>query len=312
MSALLFELGPASAPLPSVTRSPRRRAPVAAQVSIAESLVPAALSALPARHRGELHTLVQGECVEVLDRLPPESVDLVFADPPYHLSNGGTTCSGGQRVAVDKGSWDQSRGMAWDLEFHRGWLAACRRVLKPTGTLWVSGTQHVIFRVGYLLQEAGWHLLNTVTWFKPNARPNLGCRQLTHSTELLIWAAPARTEPLAHTFNYAEMKAAAGGVQMRDLWQFNPPGRREKTHGRHPTQKPIALLERVIDATTRPGDLVVDPFNGSGTTGVVVVARGRRYLGIDLEAEYLDLTHRRLADPAAALADDTPDTEEEQ
>jgi site-specific DNA-methyltransferase (adenine-specific) len=259
--------------------------------------------------RGPGWALVGGDCIEALDRLPPRSVDLVFADPPYHLSNGGTTCQGGRRVRVDKGSWDASRGVEADHAFQRQWLSACRRVLKPSGSIWVSGTQHVIFSVGYAMQELGFHLLNTVTWYKPNAAPNLACRMFTHSTELLLWASPLRSRPLAHRFNYREMKARNGGKQMRDLWEvadrpapggeqvvwgLPTPGPREKVHGRHPTQKPLALLERVLAASAAPGDLVLDPFAGSSTTGLAALAAGCRYLGVEREPEYLKLGARRL------------------
>ena len=265
-----------------------------------------ALGDLPTRHRGEGFRLVQGDSLDLLGKLPAASVDLIFADPPYNLSNGGTTCQGGRRIAVNKGLWDASRGVGEDHDFHRRWLEACRRVLKPSGTIWVSGTQHVIFSLGFAMQEIGFHLLNTVTWFKPNASPNLACRFFTHSTELLIWAAPLRGKPLRHTFNYPQMKVDNGGKQMRDMWPLTDdgagvmwdlatPAKREKSEGRHPTQKPIALLDRIIAAASNPGDLVLDPFNGSGTTGVVAVGRGRSYLGIDLDPAYLDLTERRLA-----------------
>ncbi len=256
--------------------------------------------------------LVQADCVETLERLPPRSVDLVFADPPYNLSNGGTTCRSGRRASVDKGAWDRSGGTARDHAFHSRWLGACRRVLKPSGTLWVSGTQHVIFSVGYALQELGFHLLNTITWYKPNAAPNLACRFFTHSTEILLWASPTRTRPLAHRFNYREMKVANGGKQMRDLWQISEPpepggpqvvwalptpGPREKLHGRHPTQKPLALLERVLAASAAPGDLVLDPFCGSGTTGVAALRAGCRFLGVERSDEYVQLAARRLRSP---------------
>ena len=259
--------------------------------------------------RGDGWALVRGDCLETLERLPPRSVDLIFADPPYHLSNGGTTCHGGRRVAVHKGAWDASRGVEADHAFQKAWLLACRRVLKPSGTMWVSGTQHVIFSVGYAMQELGFHLLNTVTWFKPNAAPNLACRFFTHSTEILLWAAPMRTRPLAHRFNYREMKEANGGKQMRDLWSVSErpepggeqvvwslptPGPREKLQGRHPTQKPLSLLERVVAASSAEGDLVVDPFAGSGTTGVAAVLAGRRFLGVETDRDHLGLAARRI------------------
>lgn len=272
----------------------------------------ASWSKSPARHVGEDYRLVLGNSLELLEDLAPASIDLIFADPPYNLSNGGTTCQAGKRVAVHKGDWDTSRGLQEDHEFHRRWLAGCQRALKPSGTLWVSGTQHVIFSLGFAMQELGYHLLNTITWFKPNASPNLACRFFTHSTEILIWAAPGRRQPLAHTFNYRDMKAANGGKQMRDLWAVGDdselksdgsglawtlpvPGKREKLEGRHPTQKPIALLDRVVLAASQPGDLVLDPFCGSGTTGVAALGRGRRFIGFDLDKNYLDLTRRRIA-----------------
>jgi len=262
------------------------------------------LDVLPARHAGADFRLVLGDSTALLGELPAASVDLIFADPPYNLSNGGSTCQSGRRAAVDKGGWDVSNGLESDFEFHSAWLRACQRVLKPSGTLWVSGTHHVIFSLGFAMQRIGFHLLNTITWFKPNASPNLACRFFTHSTELLIWASPSRQKPLAHTFDYPRMKAANGGKQMRDLWaltddaegavwSLTAPSKSEKREGRHPTQKPIALLDRVITAASRSGDLVVDPFNGSGTTGLVALMRGRRFLGIDLDEAYLDLAARR-------------------
>lgn len=269
-----------------------------AQLGFADCLLDSAIGALPVRHRGPGYHLVLGDSLKLLARLPSESVDLIFADPPYNLSNGGTTCSGGERVPVHKGAWDESRGLAEDHAFHRTWLAACQRVLKPSGTIWVSGTHHCIFSIGFAMQQLGFHVLNLVTWFKPNASPNQGCRQFTHSTEMLIWAAPARYEPLMHTFNYSEQRQENGGKQRRDMWEFPVTPQSEKVHGEHPTQKPLALLDRIVRCASNPGDLVLDPFNGSGTTGVAALALGRRYVGIDLDESYLDLTQRRLERPA--------------
>ena len=266
--------------------------------------------------RGRNWAIVEGDCLEALEGLPPHSVDVAFADPPYHLSNGGTTCQSGRRVSVDKGGWDASRGLSEDHAFHARWLSAVRRTLKPGGTIWVSGTQHVIFSIGYALQELNFHLLNTVTWYKPNASPNLACRFFTHSTELLLWASPWRSQPLAHRFNYAEMKARNGGKQMRDLWEISErpapggeqvvwgvptPGPREKVHGRHPTQKPFALLERVLAASASPGELVLDPFAGSGTTGLAALRAGCRFLGMEREAEYVRLAANRLREEELRL-----------
>jgi site-specific DNA-methyltransferase (adenine-specific) len=259
------------------------------------------------------YQLYQGNSVELLNQFPEQQFDLVFADPPYFLSNGGFTCKSGKRASVQKGAWDVSRGVEEDHAFTTEWLKACQRVLKPTGTLWVSGTQHVIFNVGFAMQKLGFKLLNTVTWYKPNASPNLSCRYFTHSTELLIWASPRPAKTLQHTFNYARMKAENGGKQMRDVWNLPrtgeeelsadgegrmwtqiAPRREEKAFGSHPTQKPVALLERIIEASTAEDAAILDPFNGSGTTGVAALKLGRRYTGIDLDPTYLKLTQKRL------------------
>jgi len=245
-------------------------------------------------HKSPRYTLYSGDSLELLDRMPAGSFDLVFADPPYFLSNGGFTCKAGKRAPVEKGGWDKSRGVEVDHEFTVRWLRACRRVLKPTGTIWVSGTQHVIFSVGFGMQELGFKLLNTITWFKPNASPNLSCRYFTHSTELLIWASPQASDKLQHTFNYAQMKAENGGKQMRDLWQMTTPRKSEKEFGKHPTQKPLSLLIRILNASTQEGQRVLDPFNGSGTTGVAAMMLGRHYTGVDIDPGYLATTRKRL------------------
>ncbi|MCA2978699.1 MAG: site-specific DNA-methyltransferase [Myxococcaceae bacterium] len=244
--------------------------------------------------RGRDWLLYQGDSQRLLEGFEAATFDLIFADPPYFLSNGGTTCQSGRRVKVDKGAWDASRGVEHDHDFTARWLEQCHRVLKPSGTLWVSGTQHVIFNVGFAMQKLGFKILNMVTWFKPNASPNLACRTFTHSTELLIWAAPMSKGKLLHTFNYKRMKEENGGKQMRDVWTMPTPRPSEKVHGRHPTQKPRKLLERIVDACTEEDALVLDPFCGSGTTGVAAKARSRRFVGIDLDPQYLDLTKRRL------------------
>ncbi len=258
--------------------------------------------------RGRGWSLVRGDCVAALEKLPPHSVDVAFADPPYMLSNGGTTCQSGKRASVDKGRWDASRGVAGDHAFQARWLGAVRRVLKPSGTLWVSGTQHVIFSIGFALQELGFHLLNTVTWYKPNASPNLACRFFTHSTEILLWASPAKTRPLQHRFNYQAMKAANGGKQMRDLWEIweapapgdeqvvwslPTPGPREKIHGRHPTQKPLAILERIVKVHSAPGDSLLDFYAGSGTFGEAALRNGRDCVLVDNNPQAMEVMARR-------------------
>lgn len=265
--------------------------------------------------RSKDYVLYRGDSLALLESFEEQTFDLIFADPPYFLSNGGSTCSGGKRVAVKKGDWDASQGVEADHEFTTAWLKACQRVLKPTGTMWVSGTQHVIFSVGFAMQRLGMKILNTVSWYKPNASPNLSCRYFTHSTEFLIWASPGQKGKLQHTFNYKAMKQENGGKQMRDvwalpktgdeelnadgqgrIWSMTTPKKSEKAHGRHPTQKPIALLERVVEACTDEDAVVLDPFCGSGTTGVAAVGKGRRFVGIDMNPEYLDLTKKRLND----------------
>lgn len=282
--------------------------PYADGMGMQRELDPLALFPQRSGH-GRLYRVVQGDCIDILSRLPAACVDLVFADPPYHLSNGGFTCQSGRRAKVDKGAWDASRGLETDHAFQKAWLREVQRILKPSGTLWVSGTQHVIFSIGFAMQELGYHLLNTITWYKPNAAPHLACRYFTHSTELHIWASPQKRQPLAHTFHYAEMKKENGGKQMRDvwaieddapadaahgLWTIPTPSRQEKALGGHPTQKPIALLERIVRASSDPGAVVLDPFCGSGTTGVAAVALGRRFIGIDFEETYVDLARRRI------------------
>ena len=263
--------------------------------------------------RGKDWVLYRGDSLALMEQFDDHTFDLVFADPPYFLSNGGFTCHGGKRAPVEKGKWDASKGIEEDHAFTSAWLKACQRVLKPSGTIWVSGTQHVIFNVGFAMQRLGFKLLNTVTWYKPNASPNLSCRYFTHSSEILIWAGPGGKGKLKHTFNYPVMKQANGGKQMRDVWALPKAGEEEisaegdgkvwtqltprpseKAHGKHPTQKPIALLQRIVEASAPEDGLVLDPFCGSGTTGVAAVSKGCRFVGIDMNPEYLELTRRRI------------------
>lgn len=240
--------------------------------------------------------LYKGDVLEILEKLPEESVDMIFADPPYNLSNDGTTCHAGKRVSVNKGKWDKSRGPVDDFNFHCEWIAACSRVLRPNGTIWISGTYHSIYACGYALQSQGWHLLNDITWFKPNAAPNLACRMFTASHETLLWA--RKDKQAKHIFNYKDIKERdwegdfikRPGKQMRSVWAIGFPSKEEKVYGKHPTQKPVALLERVIIASTKKGDVILDPFCGSGTTGVVALASNRRFIGVDADNAYLRKT----------------------
>lgn len=248
--------------------------------------------------------LFHGDSLELLASLPADSVDVIFADPPYFLSNGGTTCRAGKRASVDKGTWDRSNGVEENHAFNHRWLSACQRVLKPNGTIWVSGTGHVIYSVGYAMQQLGFKMLNEIVWEKPNPPPNLSCRYFTHATETLLWAAKSRKS--RHVFNYDRMRELNDGKQMKTVWRLTAPGKQEKLLGRHPTQKPLALLERVLLASCPDGALVLDPFNGSGTTGVAAITLGHSYIGCDLEQEYLELTRARLLDAAPALRERPP------
>ena len=241
--------------------------------------------------------LFHGDCLQLLAQFPRNSIDMIFADPPYFLSNGGITCHAGRMVSVNKGKWDVSQGIEENHKFNLAWLSECQQVLTKNGVIWVSGTAHVIFSVGFAMQQLGFKILNDIVWFKPNASPNLSCRYFTHSTETVIWA--AKNKKSRHTFNYELMKQISNGKQMRNLWEISPPQPREKIHGKHPTQKPLKLLERILLASTNEGDLVLDPFNGSGSTGVAALRLGRKYIGIEISQEYLDLTINRLEDELA-------------
>lgn len=238
--------------------------------------------------------LYLGDAVDMLNQLPEESIDLIFADPPYNLSNGGFTCHAGKRVSVDKGTWDKSKGVESDFLFHYEWIKACKRVLKPNGSLWISGTYHSIYACGYALQKQGWHFINDICWFKPNAAPNLACRMFTASHETLLWV--RKNKKAKHTFNYDAMKNGdfpydflkKPGKQMRSVWAIGTPKNGEKKYGKHPTQKPLFLLDRIITASSNSNDIVLDPFCGSATTGVSALRNNRRFVGIDSEKAYLD------------------------
>ncbi len=245
--------------------------------------------------------LYKDDCLTVLSRLPDNYIDMIFADPPYMLSNGGITCHAGKMVSVNKGNWDTSKGFESDLNFHEQWIKECKRVLKPEGTIWISGTLHSIYKCGYLLQKLKFHILNDISWFKPNAAPNLSCTVFAHSHETLLWA--RKNKKARNTFNYKQMKTGdfpedkmkAIDKQMRSVWSIPTPKPKEKEFGKHPTQKPLALLKRVVLASTKEDDIILDPFNGSGTTGIASKIIGKRkYVGIDISKEYIDLTIKRL------------------
>ena len=274
--------------------------------------------------------LYHGNCLELLDAIaakyPEGRFDAIFADPPYFLSNGGITCHAGKMVKVDKGDWDVSRGPELNHEFNTEWLRRCQRVLKPNGTIWVTGTHHVIFSIGYAMQQLGYKILNDIAWEKPNPPPNLSCRYFTHSTETVLWA--AKNEKSKHVFNYSAMKAVSG-KQMKTVWRdvtsdecqvtrksgassdaseimspvtchlspiwtMTAPTNAEKEHGKHPTQKPVALVERCLLASTNEGDLVLDPFLGNGTTAVASLRLKRGCVGIELDLHHVEIAVKRV------------------
>jgi site-specific DNA-methyltransferase (adenine-specific) len=210
-------------------------------------------------------------------------------------------------VRVDKGSWDKSRGPELNHEFNLEWLRRCQRVLKPNGTIWVTGTLHVIFSVGYAMQQLGFKILNDIAWEKPNPPPNLSCRYFTHSIETVLWA--AKTEKSKHVFNYQAMRKVTGKQMktvwrkeefptdqehLNSIWTLSAPGSDEKALGKHPTQKPLALIERCLLASTNDGDSVLDPFLGGGSTAVACVRVNRDFVGVELDLSYLNLANRRL------------------
>ena len=244
--------------------------------------------------------LLKENCFNILPKIPENSVDMIFADPPYFLSNGGFTCHAGKKVPVNKGKWDVSRGIEENYIFTQRWLRECQRILTPNGTILVSGTSHIIFTVGSAMQSLGYKILNDIAWFKVNPPPNLSCRYFTHSTETIIWA--AKNKSSRHYFNYELMRKMNNGRQMLSFWSIKAPGVEEKIYGKHPTQKPLQLLYRIVLASTRAGDIVLDPFNGSGTTGIAALREGRQYIGIELEEEYLKVSVKRLKDEQSLLA----------
>ena len=251
------------------------------------------------RKSGWLDSIIKGDCVAALEALPDQSVDVIFADPPYNLQLGGMLTRPDQSLvdAVDD-EWDQFASFEAYDAFTRAWLLACRRVLKPSGTIWVIGSYHNIFRVGATLQDLNFWILNDVIWRKTNPMPNFKGRRFQNAHETMIWAT---RDPKAkgYTFNYDAMKAANDDVQMRSDWLFpicNGGERLKDADGKkvHPTQKPEALLARILMASSKPGDVVLDPFFGSGTTGAVAKRLGRHFVGIEREQTYIDAARERI------------------
>ncbi|MDI6809055.1 MAG: DNA methyltransferase [Candidatus Eisenbacteria bacterium] len=252
----------------------------------------------------------RGDSLIFLDQIhrkyPQGTFDLIFADPPYFLSNDGITCHAGKMVSVNKGEWDKIKNVDQMHDFNRTWLSACQKALRPNGSIFISGTSHVIHSIGFAMQQLEFKLLNNITWVKPNPPPNLSCRYFTHATETILWA--AKSKKSKHRFNYDLMREINGQKQMKSVWQdirwdesevqvlleIMPPGRDEKIFGKHPTQKPLKLLERLIMAASVKNDLVFDPFLGSGTTAVAARNLGRRFVGCELDPNYVSIAIKRL------------------
>ena len=235
--------------------------------------------------------LFHGDSMKLIEQLPDKSIDTIFADPPYFLSNGGISVQNEKKVCVDKGDWDKGGTPECIYQFNKQWLSSCRPKLKDNGTIWVSGTYHNIFMVQRCLQELGYKILNIITWQKTDPPTNLSCKYFNFSTELVIWARKCEKTP--HKFNYETMTRLNGGVQMTDVWRIPAVGMWEKTCGKHPTQKPLQLLYRIVLASTNEGDTILDPFAGSGTTGIAANLLGRRFIGIEQDRSFVELSRRR-------------------
>ena len=235
--------------------------------------------------------LHDGDCMQIIGQLPDNSIDAIFADPPYFLSNGGISVQSGKQVCVDKGDWDKGGTPEHIYQFNKQWLSLCRSKLKDNGTIWISGTHHNIFVVQRCLQELGYKILNVITWQKSDPPPNLSCRYFNFSTELIIWARKHEKKP--HKFNYEVMKQLNGGSQMTDVWRIPAVGMWEKTCGKHPTQKPLRLLYRIILASTNEGDTILDPFAGSSTTGIAANLLNRNFIGIEQDSSFIELSKQR-------------------
>ena len=217
--------------------------------------------------------------------------DMIFADPPYFLSNGGISCQSGKVVCVDKGDWDKGKTPEEMHDFNYKWLSLCREKLAEDGTIWVSGTYHNIFSVANCMTELGYKILNCITWAKTNPPPNITCRYFTYSTEFIIWARKSAKRP--HYFNYGLMKHLNGDKQMTDVWNLPAIARWEKSCGKHPTQKPLGLLARIILASTKSGAWILDPFSGSSTTGIAANLLNRRFLGIEQDKKFVEMSKAR-------------------
>ncbi len=237
-------------------------------------------------------SLICGDCFIELKKIKTGTIDMVFADPPYFLSTeNGVSCSGGKMVPVKKGKWDKERTLEEKHQFNRNWIKECYRALKDNGCIWISGTFHNIYSIGMALEEEGFKIVNNITWQKLNPPPNITCKCFVHSTETIIWAVKDKKH---YTFNYDLMKEINGGKQHKDVWIGSLTKQSEKKYGKHPTQKPEYLLEKIILASTNEGDKILDPFSGSGTTGAVAIRLKRKYIGIEKDKTFYENSINRL------------------
>lgn len=243
-------------------------------------------------YKDEKITLYEGNSLRLMKDLPDESIDVIMTDPPFFLSNGGITVQSGKMISVNKGEWDDPK-LVNPEEFYTTFLTEARRILKKDGTIWVFGTMHNIYLVGYLLNKLGYKILNNITWQKTNPAPNLSGRMFTHSTETILWA---RKEPKKgkHLFNYQLMKEYNDGKQMKDVWTSSAISRKEKKYGKHPTQKPLWIMKRLVEASTNEESVILDPFIGSGTTAIAAKQLNRNSIGMESSEEYLALAKTRI------------------
>ena len=236
--------------------------------------------------------LIYADVFRAIKKIDDKSIDMIFADPPYFLSNDGITCSGGKMVSVNKGEWDKTLSIKEKHKFNKKWIKECYRILKDSGTIWISGTLHNIYSIGMALEEEGFKIINNITWQKTNPPPNLACKTFTHSTETIIWARKD-LKNIKYTFNYQTMKELNDNKQMKDVWTTSLTKPSEKKCGKHPTQKPLEILDKIILASTKENDLILDPFCGTSTTGISAVNLNRRYIGIDNEKNYVEISKKR-------------------
>ena len=244
------------------------------------------------KYLDENSALILGDAFETLNILPPEIADVIFSDPPYFLSDNGITCQSGKFSSVNKGDWDKKSSPDEKLKFNRSWINLSRKILKRNGTIWISGTLHNIYSVGMALELENFKIINNITWQKKNPPPNLSRKCFTHSTETILWACKNDCEK--YFFNYELMKNLNNNKQMKDVWTGSLTPKSEKIFGKHPTQKPLYLLEKIILASTRENNLIIDPFCGSSTTGIICKKFNRKYIGIDNNPDYINLSIKRL------------------